>query len=121
VIKVNLSWWRKNADELKAAYRELQASKIGRKARLKGTVERIAPALDQLAAPVDRPAEAPPEGVAAAVVEPPSREIPDPRATLDRIRRESTARLERERRGAAERRRREESRKDVPIIDDDKD
>lgn len=61
VVKLKVSWWRKNTDELKTAYRELQASKVGRKARLKGTVERIAPALDQLAAPIDRPTEAPPE------------------------------------------------------------
>jgi Initiator Rep protein, WH2/Initiator Replication protein, WH1 len=42
-VKVNLSWWRKNTDELKAAYRELQAAKVGRKARLKGTVEQTVP------------------------------------------------------------------------------
>jgi hypothetical protein len=108
VIKIRLSWWKKNMDQLKAAYRELQAAKVGRPARLKGTVERIAPALDQLAGPVDKPAEAPPEAPAAAAI-------------IDRIRRESAARRERERREAAERQRCEEARRDAPIIDDDKD
>jgi Initiator Rep protein, WH2/Initiator Replication protein, WH1 len=43
VVKIRLSWWRKNEDELKDAYRELQASKVGRMARLKGTVEQVTP------------------------------------------------------------------------------
>jgi hypothetical protein len=37
VVKVKLSWWRKNTDELKAAYRELQVAKVGRRARLRVT------------------------------------------------------------------------------------
>lgn len=41
VVKVRLSWWKKNIDEIKAAFRELQSSKIGRRARLRGTVDRI--------------------------------------------------------------------------------
>src|SRR5512147_2578466 len=41
VIAVRLSWWKKNMDELKAAYRELQAAKVGRRARRRGTVERL--------------------------------------------------------------------------------
>jgi nucleoside diphosphate kinase len=44
VIKIRLSWWRKNSDELKTAYRELQTAKVGRRARLKGTVEQVCPA-----------------------------------------------------------------------------
>jgi plasmid replication initiation protein len=36
VVKVRLSWWKKNIDEIKAAYRELQTAKVGRRARLKG-------------------------------------------------------------------------------------
>ena len=43
VIRVRLSWWKKNVDEMKAAYKELQAAKVGRRARLKGTVETIIP------------------------------------------------------------------------------
>lgn len=41
VVGVRLSWWAKEEDELKAAHRELQSSKIGRRARLTGTVENI--------------------------------------------------------------------------------
>jgi hypothetical protein len=43
VVRLRLSWCRKSPDEIKAAYRELQASKVGRKARMKDTVERVAP------------------------------------------------------------------------------
>lgn len=49
VAKLKLSWWRKNTDELKAAYRELQAAKVGRKARLKGTVEQTVPSPAEIA------------------------------------------------------------------------
>lgn len=41
VVKIKLSWWRKNTDELKAAYRELQAAKVGRRVRLRGTADEI--------------------------------------------------------------------------------
>lgn len=78
--------------------RELKRPKVGRMARLKGTVEQIMPAPDRLAAPVDRPAaEASPKAPAtvAAADRPSTGDIPDPRATLERIRRESAARLER--------------------------
>lgn len=70
VVKLKLSWWRKNEDELKAAYRELQAAKVGRRARMKGTVEKVVPTPRQVAAPVYRPTEARPE--AAPAVEPDS-------------------------------------------------
>ena len=53
-MKVRLSWWKKNIDEIKAAYRELQAAKPGRRARLKGTVERIIPDEGQLPAPLPK-------------------------------------------------------------------
>jgi replication initiator protein len=43
VVKVRLSWWLKNTDELKAAYRELQAARVGRRARLRGSVDMIIP------------------------------------------------------------------------------
>src|SRR3954470_20741819 len=43
VTAVRLSWWAKNLDERKAAFHELRVSKVGRRARLKGTVEAIAP------------------------------------------------------------------------------
>jgi Initiator Rep protein, WH2/Initiator Replication protein, WH1 len=41
VVKIKLSWWRKNPDELKAAYRELEAAKVGRRARSTGAAESI--------------------------------------------------------------------------------
>ena len=43
VVKVRLSWWLKNTDELKAAYRELRDAKVGRRSRLRGTVEVVYP------------------------------------------------------------------------------
>jgi plasmid replication initiation protein len=55
VARVRLSWWKKNIDEIKAAYRELQAAKLGRRARLKGTVERIIPDARELPAPPPKP------------------------------------------------------------------
>jgi hypothetical protein len=36
---VRLAWWRKTGDEYRATYQERQRSKLGRMARLKGTVE----------------------------------------------------------------------------------
>ena len=41
VVKLKLSWWRKNTDELKAAYQELQEAKVGRRSRLRGTVDTL--------------------------------------------------------------------------------
>jgi hypothetical protein len=55
VIKVKLSWWLKNKDELKTAYRELQAAKVGRRARLKGTVDRIIANAGEFPAPRLKP------------------------------------------------------------------
>jgi hypothetical protein len=43
IVAVRLSWWAKNLEQKKAAFRELKISKIGRRARLLGTVETIAP------------------------------------------------------------------------------
>lgn len=37
VTGFRVSWWRKNADELKEAYQEINRSKVGRLARLRGT------------------------------------------------------------------------------------
>ena len=34
-----MSWWRKNADELKEAFQEINRSKVGRLSRLRGTTE----------------------------------------------------------------------------------
>jgi hypothetical protein len=41
VHEVAVAWWRKEGDEYRAAIQERQRSKIGRKARLKGTAEVI--------------------------------------------------------------------------------
>jgi hypothetical protein len=41
VTGFRLSWWRKNPDQLKEAYSELQRSKVGRIARLTETVEQV--------------------------------------------------------------------------------
>jgi hypothetical protein len=35
-----VSWWRKNEDELKEAYQEINRSKVGRLARLRGSAEK---------------------------------------------------------------------------------
>jgi plasmid replication initiation protein len=40
VTGFRVSWWRKNEDELKEAYQEINRSKVGRLARLRGTAER---------------------------------------------------------------------------------
>lgn len=60
VVKIRLSWWRKNENELKAAYRELQAAKVGRRARMKGTVEQTVPSPARIA---DKPANLEPTPV----------------------------------------------------------
>ena len=55
VVGIRLSWWKKNLEEIKAAYSELQAAKVGRRARLNGTVEALQPAPPFLpASPPDR-------------------------------------------------------------------
>jgi hypothetical protein len=41
VVAVKLSWWRKNEDELKAAFTELRRHSAGRRARLAGKVETL--------------------------------------------------------------------------------
>lgn len=43
---VSFAWCRKDEDELKAAFAELQKHKAGRKARITGTVERVEPQMD---------------------------------------------------------------------------
>ena len=39
VEKIRVGWWRKDIDELKEAYAELQRPKVGRKARISGETE----------------------------------------------------------------------------------
>src|SRR5207245_3710209 len=42
VMAMRVLWWAKNRDEKKAAFRELRVSRVGRRARLLGTVETVA-------------------------------------------------------------------------------
>jgi len=41
VVKLRLNWWKKDINGLKKAFAELQRCKVGRKARINGTVEPI--------------------------------------------------------------------------------
>jgi hypothetical protein len=41
VVGVRLAWWKKDEEGLKATFRELQYSKVGRRARIKGTAETV--------------------------------------------------------------------------------
>lgn len=41
VTGVQLAWWRKSEDELRAAFAEVQRHRVGRRARLSGTVETL--------------------------------------------------------------------------------
>jgi len=45
ISAVSLVWWRKEGEEFRATRRERQRSKLGRKARLRGEVVEVAPAL----------------------------------------------------------------------------
>jgi hypothetical protein len=44
-----MAWWRKSPEEMAAAIRERNRSKVGRMARLKEAVETAAPRLEALA------------------------------------------------------------------------
>jgi hypothetical protein len=44
IKKVTVAWWRKSPEEIQAVVRERNRSKVGRMARLRGTVETAAPA-----------------------------------------------------------------------------
>lgn len=48
VTAVRVGWWRKDIDELKAAYAEVQRSRVGRKARVSGEVETMVEPSDHL-------------------------------------------------------------------------
>lgn len=47
VTALKLYWWHKTREERQAAYQEGQRSRIGRRARIMGQVEAIAPLIDQ--------------------------------------------------------------------------
>ena len=46
---MTITWWRKEGDEYRNTLRELQRPKVGRMARLKGTVEQVVPPLAMIA------------------------------------------------------------------------
>lgn len=41
VTQIRVYWWRKEVDDLKKAYAELQRPKVGRKARISGEIEKV--------------------------------------------------------------------------------
>ena len=41
VIDIRLSWWKKDVDDLKKVYQELQTSRVGRRDRMKANVEHV--------------------------------------------------------------------------------
>ncbi len=43
VTTMRIGWWKKDVEGLKAAYAELQRTKVGRKARIAGTTEYVSP------------------------------------------------------------------------------
>jgi hypothetical protein len=43
VVALRLSWWAKNMDERKASLHEMAISRVGRRARLRGTAEKVLP------------------------------------------------------------------------------
>ncbi|WP_108485527.1 replication initiation protein [Oceaniglobus ichthyenteri] len=43
VTGIRIGWWRKNEDELRAAWAETQRPKVGRRARISGRVEHVSP------------------------------------------------------------------------------
>lgn len=45
ITAVSLVWWKKEGDDYRATQHERQRSKIGRKARLRGEIIDVAPAL----------------------------------------------------------------------------
>jgi hypothetical protein len=43
VVQIKVGWWTKDSDALREAWNETQRSKVGRRARINGTAEHIAP------------------------------------------------------------------------------
>jgi hypothetical protein len=42
VVKVSIGWWMKDEDDMKKSYAELKRPKVGRRARIKGSVDSLA-------------------------------------------------------------------------------
>jgi Initiator Rep protein, WH2 len=49
ITALTIAWWRKEGDEYRDTMRELQRPKVGRMARLRGTIEQVMPPLVQIA------------------------------------------------------------------------
>jgi hypothetical protein len=60
VIAIRLSWWAKTLEQKKVAFRELRVSRVGRRARLLGTVETVA--INPPPRPLPSPVQLPPRG-----------------------------------------------------------
>ena len=50
ITAVTITWWRKEGDAYRDTLRELRQPKVGRMARLKGTVEQVGPPVAAVAA-----------------------------------------------------------------------
>lgn len=48
VVRLKVNWMHKDAGALQAAIREIESTKVGRKARIAGTVETIAPPIQSI-------------------------------------------------------------------------
>jgi hypothetical protein len=48
VARITVAWSTKGADAINAAWKELQASKVGRRARINGTAEHVADPLPSM-------------------------------------------------------------------------
>lgn len=55
ITAVTITWWRKEGEEYRQTLRELRQPKVGRMARLKGTVEAIMPAPATISAAAPKP------------------------------------------------------------------
>jgi hypothetical protein len=55
ITAVTVTWWRKQGEAYRDSLRELRQPKVGRMARLKGTVERIIPDAGELPPPPPKP------------------------------------------------------------------
>jgi hypothetical protein len=53
ITAVTIAWWRKEGDEYRNVLRELKRPKVGRLARLKGTVEQVMPPLVSVTPPAE--------------------------------------------------------------------
>jgi hypothetical protein len=68
ITAVTVAWWQKEGDEYRETLRELRQPKVGRLARLKGTVEQVMPPLARVA---DSAIKMPPAEAADTAIETP--------------------------------------------------